>query len=172
MQKPQRLSTPVQCSDPLSVEANGGTTVLEGAAVAVALLSEYEEDADGEDEAAKAALLEVFAGDIMMETHWLTHRLLWAVTWAARDVPTNAVAAHALGRLFDSTVLSRHALRPVSDSWIGWSTKRTRRFGNEWARQLKLKLNEDSSVAAPEAMLPVLPGPQGPPILAASPELR
>ena len=75
---------------------------------------------------------------------------------------------------FDSTVLSRHALRPVADSWIGWSTKWTRRFGNEWARQLKLKLHEDtsSSVAAPEATLPVLPGPQGPPILAASPELR
>jgi hypothetical protein len=142
--------------------------------ISTALLNEYEEDADGADDAAKAALLEVFAGGDTKESHWLTHRLLWAVTWAARDVPTNAVAAHALGRLFDSTVLSRHALRPVADSWIGWSTKWTRRFGNEWARQLKLKLNEDtsSSVAAPEATLPVLPGPQGPPILAASPELR
>jgi hypothetical protein len=50
-------------------------------------------------------------------THWLTHCLIWAVTWAARDVvPTNAVAGHTLGRLLDSTVLSRHALRPVADS--------------------------------------------------------
>ncbi len=91
--------------------------------ISAALLSKYEDDADGADEAAKAALLEVFAGDNTKETHWLTHRLLWAVTWAARDVPTNAVAAHVLGRLFDSTVFSRHALRPVADSWIGWSTK-------------------------------------------------
>ncbi len=68
--------------------------------ILTALLSEYEDDADGADEAAKAALLEVFAGDNTKETHWLTHLLLWAVTWAARDVPTNAVAAHALGRLF------------------------------------------------------------------------
>jgi hypothetical protein len=107
----------------------------------------------------------VFPSGNIKEIHWLTHRLLWAVTWAARDVPTDAVAAHALGRLFDTTALSRHALRPVADSWIGWSTKWTRLFGNEWARQLKLKLNENSSVAAPVAMLPVFPGPQpeGPP---------
>ncbi len=43
---------------------------------------------------------------------------------------------------FDSTVLSRHALRPVADSWIGWSTKWTRQLENEWARLLKLKLIE------------------------------
>jgi hypothetical protein len=60
--------------------------------ISTALLSEYEEDADGADEAAKAAILEVFAGGDPKESHWLTHRLLWAVTWAARDVPTNAVA--------------------------------------------------------------------------------
>ncbi len=59
--------------------------------ISTALLSEYEEDADGADEAAKAALLEVFAGGYTKESHWLTHRLLWAVTWAARDVPTNAL---------------------------------------------------------------------------------
>ncbi len=90
--------------------------------------SEHEDDADGADEAAKAALLEVFVGDNTKETHWLTHRLLWAVSWVARrtNVPTNAVAAHALGKLFDSTGLSRYALRPVTDSWIRWSTKWTR----------------------------------------------
>jgi hypothetical protein len=56
------------------------------------LLSEHEEDAAGVDEAAEAALLEVFAGfagDNTKETHWLTHCLLWAVIWAARGVPTN-----------------------------------------------------------------------------------
>jgi hypothetical protein len=48
--------------------------------ISTALLSVYEDDADGLDEAAKAALLEVFAGDNTKETHWLSHRLLWAVT--------------------------------------------------------------------------------------------
>ncbi len=38
------------------------------------LLSQYEDDADGADEAAEAALLDVFAGDNTKETHWLTHR--------------------------------------------------------------------------------------------------
>jgi hypothetical protein len=38
--------------------------------ISTALLSEYEEDADGADEAAKAALLEMFAGDDTKESHW------------------------------------------------------------------------------------------------------
>ncbi len=38
-----------------------------------ATVSEYEDDANGTDEAAKAALLEVFAGDNTKETHWLTY---------------------------------------------------------------------------------------------------
>ena len=64
------------------------------------------------------------------------------MTWAARDVPTDTTAAHAMGKVFDDTVLSRHALRPLADSWVGWSesesSKWTRRFGDEWAKLLKL----------------------------------
>jgi hypothetical protein len=52
----------------------------------------------------------------------------------------SAAAARALGQIFDSTVLSRHAVRPMADAWVGWSVKWTRRFGDEWARQLPLAL--------------------------------
>jgi hypothetical protein len=47
--------------------------------------------------------------------------------------PPSASAAYALGELFDDTVPSRHALRPMVDSWVGWAAKWTRRFGDEWA---------------------------------------
>ena len=67
------------------------------------------------------------------------------MTWAARDsdVTTDTTsAAHrdAKGKVFDDTVLSRHALRPLADSWVlvGWPSKWTRRFGDEWAKLLKL----------------------------------
>jgi hypothetical protein len=64
--------------------------------------------------------------------------LLWALSWVARHVPPSSVAARALGQIFDSTVLSRHAVRPMADAWVGWlgSVKWTRRFGEEWTRQL------------------------------------
>jgi hypothetical protein len=80
-------------------------------------------------DAVKAA----FADANRAQAHWLTHRLLWAMPWSARNVPPTASAAFALGELFDDTVLSRHALRPMVDSWVGWSAKWTRRFGDEWA---------------------------------------
>ena len=56
-----------------------------------------------------------------------------------------------MGTLFDTTALNRYALRPVADSSVGWSSKWTRRFGDEWARLFKLK--EDSSVPPPDAAL-------------------
>jgi hypothetical protein len=86
--------------------------------------------------AAGAALRSVFSDGSLIEAVWLTHRLLWALPRAARHVPPSAVAAHALGQIFDSTVLSRHAVRPMADAWVGWSIKWTRRFGDEWARHL------------------------------------
>ena len=106
-------------------------------AIKSALLTEYEEEADWAGEVTDS-LAEVFASDKTAEIHWLVHRLLWAMTWAARDVPTDTTAAHAMGKVFDDTVLSRHALRPLADSWVGWSSKWTRRFGDEWAKLLKL----------------------------------
>ena len=66
-----------------------------------------------------------------------TSRWLWAMPWSARSVPSSANAAYALGELFDITVHSRHALRPMVDSWVGWAVKWTRRFGDEWASQLR-----------------------------------
>jgi hypothetical protein len=85
--------------------------------------------------AAGAALKSEFSDGSLTEAVWLTRRLLWALPWAARRVPPSAVAARALGQIFDSTVLSRHAVRPIADAWVGWSVKWTRRFkfGEEWA---------------------------------------
>ena len=75
--------------------------------------------------------------------------MLWALPWAARNVPTSATAALALGLIFDDTVLSRHALRPLADSWVGWSVGWTRRFGDEWVRQLaSLKAGVSDSTLA------------------------
>jgi hypothetical protein len=68
------------------------------------------------------------------EACWLkfTYRLLWAIPWSARDVPPSARAA-MLGATFDEVILSRHASRPLADSWVAWSSKWTRRFGAAWA---------------------------------------
>ena len=104
--------------------------------IGTAVYSEDHVEATGLSEAG-AALKTVFScGLASAEAVWLTHRLLWALPWAARNVPSSATAALALGLIFDDTVLSRHALRPLADSWVGWSVGWTRRFGDEWARQL------------------------------------
>jgi hypothetical protein len=114
---------------------------------------------------AGAALKSVFSDGSLTEAVWLTHRLLWALPWAARHVPPSAVAAHALGQIFDSTVLSRHAVRAMADAWVGWSesVKWTRRFGDEWARQLPTGKAASSSQAAdaPDSELePLAPAKQ------------
>jgi hypothetical protein len=46
----------------------------------------------------------------------------------------NASTSCALEDLFDDTVLSRHALRPMVVSWVSWAAKWTCRFGDEWDR--------------------------------------
>ena len=52
--------------------------------------------------------------------------------WPASVVPADAsVVARAIGGIFDQTVLSRHASRPlrVADTWIAWASKWTQSFG-------------------------------------------
>jgi hypothetical protein len=49
--------------------------------------------------AAGAALKSVFSDGSRTEAVWLTHRLLWALPWAARHVPPSAVAARALEQI-------------------------------------------------------------------------
>jgi hypothetical protein len=101
--------------------------------------------------AAGAALKSVLSDGSLTEAVWLTHRLLWALPWAACHVPHNAVAARALGQIFDSTVLSRHAVRPMADAWVGWSVKWTRRFGEERARQLPKAASSSQAADAPDS---------------------
>ncbi len=59
------------------------------------------------------------------EAYWLTYRLLWAIPWSAHDVPSSARDATLIGATFDGVILSRHASRPLADSWVAWSSKWT-----------------------------------------------
>ena len=86
---------------------------------------------------ARVALVAAFNADDIHEAQWLTHRLLWAIPWSTSVVPTSATADPALGTVFDGTTLSRHALRPLADSWVTWSHKWTCRFGATWAALLR-----------------------------------
>jgi hypothetical protein len=95
---------------------------------------------------ARVALEAVFNADDNREAQWLTHRLLWAIPWSASAVPTSATAAHALGKVFDGTTLSRHALRPLADSWVTWSHKWTCLFGATWAALLRRVADADANV--------------------------
>jgi hypothetical protein len=88
-----------------------------------------------------------FANANRAQAHWLTHRLLWVMPWSAHSVPPSASAAYALGELFDDTVLSRHALRPMVDSWVGWAAKWTRMFGDEWTSH-RQTLSADASASS------------------------
>ena len=72
-------------------------------------------------ESAAHALADVFECLSGTEARWLTYRLLWAIPWAARDVPLDATAAREIGTIFDTTILSRHASRPLADSWVASS---------------------------------------------------
>ena len=86
-----------------------------------AVLQEYI-DSIPEMPAARLALETAFAAADNREAHWLTHRLLWAMPWPASVVPA---AARAIGGIFDETVLSRHASRPLADTWIAWASRWT-----------------------------------------------
>ena len=97
---------------------------------------------------ARVALVAAFNADDTHEAHWLTHRLLWASPWSSSVVPASATAARALGTVFDGTTLSRHALRPLADSWVTRSHKWTCLFGATWAALLRAQA---ASAAAADA---------------------
>lgn len=93
---------------------------------------------------ARAALGVAFNAEDKREAQWLTHRLLWAIPWPESAVPSDATAARALGTVFDRTILSRHALRPLADAWVTWSHKWTCRFGATWAALLRAAAAADA----------------------------
>lgn len=93
---------------------------------------------------ARAALGVAFNAEDKREAQWLTHRLLWAIPWPESAVPSDATAARALGTVFDRTILSRHALRPLADAWVTWSHRWTCRFGATWAALLRAAAAADA----------------------------
>lgn len=101
-----------------------------------ATYSEYADSVNGTAEA-RAAITSAYSSHDLTEAMWLTHRLLWAIPWPACAVPANATAACALGKIFDSTTLSRHACRSLADSWVMWSAKWCNRFGVAWTTLVK-----------------------------------
>ena len=115
--------------------------------------------------AARAALEAAFTAADSTEARWLTgtYRLLWAMPWPATAVPADAAAARAIGGIFDQTVLSRHASRPLADTcqWIAWASKWTQHFGAYWAELLRAstdvqELEDEDSVGSPRSR----PSPQ------------
>ena len=78
---------------------------------------------------ARAALAVAYNAADPTEACWLTYRLLWAMPWPADAVPASAAAAWTIGAIFDQTVLSRHASRPLADTWVSWASKWTKKFG-------------------------------------------
>jgi len=121
-----------------------------------AVLSEYRETVP-DAPAARAALTAAFNADDKTEARWLVHRLLWAIPWPADAVPENATAARILGVIFDQTILSRHASRPLADTWVSWAARWTTTFGAHWAELLRTAAPSDAAGAPPAA-----PQPQSP----------
>ena len=101
-----------------------------------AVLSEHHETVP-DAPVARAALSRAFSADDKTEARWLVHRLLWAIPWPAEAVPENATAAKILGVIFDQTILSRHASRPLADTWVSWAARWTTTFGAHWAELLR-----------------------------------
>lgn len=104
-----------------------------------AVLSEYQ-DTMPEISDARIAIETVYRADhaYELEARWLTYRLLWAIPWPADAVPQDSTAARALGKVFDATILSRHASRPLADTWVMWSVKWTKTFGETWGDLIRL----------------------------------
>ena len=113
-----------------------------------AVLQEYS-DSIPEMPGARLALETAFAAADNREAHWLTHRLLWAMPWPASVVPADAAAARAIGGIFDQTVLSRHASRPLADTWIAWASRWTQTFGACYAELLRACADVPDGVASP-----------------------
>ena len=118
-------------------------------------MSEYNETIPDAPAARRELALAYSAAD-STEACWLTYRLLWAIPWPADAVPASAAAARTMGAIFDETVLSRHASRPLADTWVSWASKWTKKFGALWGELLRG--DADSSDASTDAPLPG-PGP-------------
>ena len=102
--------------------------------IELAVLSEYQDTLSELADAVHATRTIYSEGNgDEFEAQWLTYRLLWAIPWPASAVPDDAIAARALGAVFDATILSRHASRPLADSWVMWSVKWVKIFGDTWA---------------------------------------
>jgi hypothetical protein len=106
---------------------------------------------------ARDALRAAFNADDKTEARWLVHRLLWAIPWPADAVPENAKAAKILGVIFDQTILSRHASRPLADTWISWAARWTTTFGAHWAELLRIAAPPDTTGTPPVASQPQSP---------------
>ena len=100
---------------------------------------------------ARAALIIAFSADDKTEALWLVQRLLWAIPWPADAVPENATAAKILGAIFDQTILSRHASRPLADTWVSWAARWTTTFGAHWAELLRSTALPDVAGVPPVA---------------------
>ena len=120
-----------------------------------AKMSEYNETIPDAPAARRELALAYSAAD-STEACWLTYRLLWAIPWPADAVPASAAAARTMGAIFDDTVLSRHASRPLADTWVSWASKWTKKFGALWGELLRG--DADSSDASTDAPPPG-PGP-------------
>ena len=122
-----------------------------------AVLQESYSDSIPEMPGARLATETAFAAAFNREKHWLTHRLLWAMPWPASVVPADASAARAIGKIFDQTV-SRHASRPLADTWIAWASKWARSFGAcyRYAEQLRACVDEGD---APEGVVSLQSSP-------------
>ena len=71
-------------------------------------------------------------------------------------VPADAAAARAFSGIFDQTVLSRHASRPLADTWIAWASKWTQTFGACWVELLRARVDERD---APDGVASTWPSP-------------
>jgi len=101
-----------------------------------ATMSEYNETIP-DVPVARAALAVAYNAADPTEACWLTYRLLWAMPWPTDAVPASAAAAWTIGAIFDQTVLSRHASRPLADTWVSWASKWTKKFGALWGELLR-----------------------------------
>ena len=136
-----------------------------------AVLQEYRDEIP-EVPQARAAVDAAFSAAEQSEAQWLTHRLLWAVPWPAAVVPADAAAARTIGIIFDQTTLSRHASRPLADTWITWASRWTQEFGARWAELLQA--GDDDQVESDATLSDSEPsaGPGSDPLAPPEPECR
>ena len=76
------------------------------------------------------------------------------------------------GIIFDQTTLSRHASRPLADTWITWASRWTQEFGARWAELLQA--GDDDQVESDATLSDSEPsaGPGSDPLALPEPECR